>query len=279
MSEGENGDGTGDGTGGAGSGNGEGAGDWLTGLDDGQRAVAENKGWTGPADVINGYRELESFRGVPADRLLKLPDPSSESPDDWAHVYTALGRPENVDGYELALPEGVELSQPRVDAFKQKAFEIGLNSNQVNALAAWDSEFMTGITGQANEQTKLQAQEDVAAMRKEWGAAFDRKVGQMDAGQAAFGISGEEVERMDQVFGRKRTMEMLANIGARMGEDSLDDVRGGSGDGKFSGISPSEADEKLRGLRMDDSFMTKYKAGNPDAVAQFDSLMRLKHGG
>ena len=265
---------------GSGSSNGANATPWTAGMDEGQAAFVSNKGWSNAADVVNGYRELESLRGVPADRLLKLPDPASATADDYNHVYTALGRPENADGYDIKLPDGApEVLQPRVDAFKQKAFELGLNPEQANALAAWDSQFMGTFSEEATANRNVQNQNDIVELRRDWGAGFDRKMRTVDAAQVAFGLHSDEISAIDNVLGRKRTLSLLADIGSRLGEDSLDDERGGGGVKKFGAMTPAEAEVEIGRLKMDDAFMQKYRSGNPDAAARMDDLFRLKHGG
>lgn len=54
-------------------------------------ALVTAKGWKGADDVLKSYAELETFRGAPADRLIKLPDPDKIDDAFRTDVFKRIG--------------------------------------------------------------------------------------------------------------------------------------------------------------------------------------------
>ena len=73
--------------------------DWLAGVPDDLRGLAEEKGWKEPADALRTARQMEEFLGADkAGRGLVLPK-DEEDKEGYERVYRAMGRPDNADGY------------------------------------------------------------------------------------------------------------------------------------------------------------------------------------
>src|SRR3990167_3081868 len=77
---------------------------WTDGLPQETLGFVEKKGWKGNADVITSYQNLEKLQGVPAERIIKLPEKLEGTEMDV--IYNRLGRPEKPDGYKIPVPEG-----------------------------------------------------------------------------------------------------------------------------------------------------------------------------
>src|SRR6185312_841401 len=75
---------------------------WLEGATPEQVGYIQNKGWTDPKQVLEGYQNLEKMRGVPADRLLTLPATDADDATKAA-FYEKLGRPKEAAGYDFSL--------------------------------------------------------------------------------------------------------------------------------------------------------------------------------
>ena len=67
------------------------------------RNYTEGKGFKGAEQVVQAYRELEKFRGVPETELVRIP--KDADPDQLAEMYKKLGRPEDKTGYELDIAD------------------------------------------------------------------------------------------------------------------------------------------------------------------------------
>jgi hypothetical protein len=109
---------------------------WYNGLSEGNRKLADSKGWTSPEGLekaLTSYAELERKQGD----SLRIPDPDAP-PEELDKFYSKLGRPETPDKYEFKRPEGLPPDLPYSDdlANKSKAWmhEAGLNTRQAQAL-------------------------------------------------------------------------------------------------------------------------------------------------
>jgi hypothetical protein len=154
-------------------------GDWREHLDPTIKDHPALANFKTPADVAKSYvnaQELIGRKGVPLPS--KEADPLDDTKrKDWDTVYDTLGRPSDPKAYELPeveRPEGFPADPPEmVDGFKQFAHKIGLLPHQVKALYQWQHE--QGITTykQSVEQMQQAMQQSEAALRQEYGKAFD----------------------------------------------------------------------------------------------------------
>lgn len=265
MSEGTN-EGTGEGAS-------ENPSPWGT-LDEDQQGYIANKGWDGVPAMLNSYQQLESLRGVPAERLLKLPSQDAE-PTEWEAVFAKLGRPENPDGYgEFELPENAPVDDNRVKAFKEKAHALGLTAKQAQEMAKWDAEFMVGQQTTMTESRQAELAAELNKLKAEWGTAFDAQMLKADAAAAEFGLEADDVAKLQQVLGRYKTGTFLASLGEKLGEASFETGDGTNRD--FQPMTPAQASAQISQLRDDKAFMSRYLSGDKDAVRRMDALQAAK---
>src|SRR5216684_7787114 len=67
--------------------------------DDGLKNYVQEKKFTNPEQMAERYKNLESLKGVPEERLLKLPE-KMEGPEAKV-IWEKLGTPKDVTGYEF----------------------------------------------------------------------------------------------------------------------------------------------------------------------------------
>ncbi|MEH6358838.1 MAG: hypothetical protein V7745_07600 [Pseudomonadales bacterium] len=247
--------------------------DWTAGLSDETKGIVSNKGWKSAEEAIGSYKQLESYHGVPADRLMKLPGEGAEA-SEWAAIHTRLGRPENAEGYEIQLPEGSEISPERMSSFSKAAFDAGLSKDQVGALAKWDAENQTGAKDAFNAENTEKLDADDKALRSEWGPGYDRKVEEGRAAARQFGVDETTMNAMEKAMGFGGIMKFMADVGGKLGEDTFKGGREGAVG--FNTMTPAEAGAKLSELQMDPNFMKKYTSGDKDALTRFDNLIQIK---
>lgn len=100
-----------------------------------------------------------------------MPKPDLDNADQMNAVYTALGRPESPDKY--VLPEvdnkGLTPDMAPVEAFRKIAHEAGISNRQFQTVVKAMSE--RNITDMVERQQR--ADQNVADLKTEWGAAFD----------------------------------------------------------------------------------------------------------
>ncbi len=94
-----------------------GAPEFLSGLSEDNRAIAEQNGWQGVDGVFEGYRSLRDQLG----NAVPLPDETA-GPDDVAALYSDLSKrwtPEN--GYQFKMPDTLAEDFPYDQAFAEEA--------------------------------------------------------------------------------------------------------------------------------------------------------------
>lgn len=104
-----------------------------------------------------------------AEHLGLMKKPDVESPESMAEVYKALGRPEDVSGYQV--PE--EINGELFGALAEPALNLGLSKAQYEGMAKALADTQMAQYQQM-EDAKTQG---VGQLKGEWGPAFEQKVG------------------------------------------------------------------------------------------------------
>ena len=235
---------------------------WVDTLPDEMKGYVETKGFKDPAAVLTSYQNLEKLRGVPEDRLLKLPEKMDA--DALAPIYDKLGRPEAPDKYTRALGEGFD--DGVFKSVADTAHKLGLSDAQFSGLQKIMAEQATGLqaqqdaaTAQAFDQWKAQNGEGFNAA-----ARVMAEVGMDEAGLEGL-LSGDKTA----LYG------FLAKVAARSAEGAV--IHGDQpGSGEF-GLSPVAAKQKISELMADKDFMAQYTSTS-QKVRQpaIDRMMRLQ---
>lgn len=237
---------------------------WMDGLPEDARGYVENKGWKEPTDVLASYQNLEKLRGVPEDRLLRLPDdPSAEGAMD--DVYNKLGRPETPDKYTRALSEGFN-----DDVFKDiaaEAHKMGVTDSQFQAL----QKKMEGLGTSVLEQQ----QNEIADRFDTWkGKNPD---GFNDAARLMANVGVNEEQLAGILEGDKAAMyDFLAKVASRSGDSKV--VQGDPSHSDFS-MTPQVARQKINEKMSDKAFMERYSSSNQKvrevAIAEMSRLHEI----
>lgn len=218
---------------------------WYEKVEDADlKGYIETKGWKTEADAVRSYRNLEKLRGVPEDRLLKLP----EDPADMGAVWDRLGRPEAPDKYTAAIPE--DLRDGIYDRLAGKAHEAGLTDGQFKAL---QEEFATA------------AQEVQKARQSEYDAEFQSWQGENPAAYnkvknmlSNVGASAEDVTAA--MNGDAAAFySVLAKVAARTGES---EAVHGDGESSFE-MSADAAQAKIDAMMADKAFLDRLYHNDP----------------
>lgn len=105
-----------------------------------------------------------------------IPRPDKDKPETIAAVLAALGRPDQPDGYEPPqVPEGVQFPEERAAAFKQIAHKHGLTKEQFQGVLGE----VLGMDAAAHTEQSQKVEADRAALKAEWGAAYDDRKNQV----------------------------------------------------------------------------------------------------
>lgn len=155
------------------------------------------------------------------------------SEEDVAKYHKAIGVPETTDAYEISVPEGTEADEAFHGAIKEAAHKAGVSQKQLAALnEAYNGYAMGAIAAQETAMTgSIEAKS--AALKKEWGDDYDTNVAVSQRALRTFAdpefISWMEEGTIDGVPPGDHPFmaKMLANVGRRLGEDTLADGRVG----------------------------------------------------
>lgn len=234
---------------------------WLDALPPEIKPVVETKGWKSPADVVDSYRNLEKLRGVPAERLLTLPeDVTKEGALD--PVWARLGRPESAEKYTNAL--GETFNDDTFKAAAATAHKLGLSDRQFAGMQEW----LKSTT--ADFEAKRTAEVDRAFT--DWSAANPQALANVQRMTAAVGVTDAAMDAA--LKGDKAALfDVLGKVAARMAEGSV--VQGEPAEG--FGLTPAAAKSKIAQLMSDSEFMKGYTNENPRIRAPFVARMEKLH--
>ncbi len=280
MTEGEGtGTGTGDGTGtgaGEGTGEGKGSGEWFASFDSDTRGWLENRGLdkldatAALPKVIDGFRNAEKKLGVPSEQLLRLPqDRTVEGSMD--SVYNSLGRPEKTGEYQLnSTEDDADFATWAQDKFHGR----GLSQDQASGLYKDFTEMIGSASAQNDTDAELQNTANLADLKREWGATYDRNLGVAQTAIRALGASSEVVDKLEGMLGFSDVIKLFNTIGQKMGEDSF--ISGDNNSG-LPGLpsTPEGARAKINELKLDKEWVGKKLSGDHAANLLWTNLHKI----
>ena len=220
------------------------------------------------------YLNAQKMLGVPPANLLKLPT----APDDaaWSDVWARLGRPDAPDKYELQAPEGVSLNAEMTAAFKSQAHALGLNTQQAAKLFEWYGGQTSAVQAAAAQTREAAYSSTQAALKTEWGAAYDQNLDLATRALNHFGGPELGAYLRDSGLGNNPVLiRAFAKMGTSLTEDG---VLGRATAGSLT-PSPAEATQQKNAMLADKNFvavyMNKHAPGHADAVAKIQALYQL----
>lgn len=242
------------------------AGDWKAGL------VDELKNDPSIAQIKDINSMAKSFvhaqRMVGANRVA-IPG-AKATPDEWEAFYKAVGRPDSPDGYDIPGPK--DESAPGYEDIKQyreACHKLGLRGDQ----AAGMLEFLTSLGdaefARAEASFKQEREHAEAALRQEWGQAYDAKLATVKRLVHAFCDDDARKAIEDDMGNSPALLKFCERIGAKLLED---DLLGGGGDG--GALSPTEAKAKVDAIMRDKKhpYHNASTPGHAEAVREVQKL-------
>lgn len=237
----------------------------FEGLSEEDAAFVNNKGFKSVGDVVTGYRNLEKFTGVPADKILKMPDENNA--DEVNAFYKKLGRPDKAEDYKFEIAEGQDDAIAK--AIAPELFKAGLSQKQ--AAAIYKSLEAAKIEqGKAAEAAAIKAEED---LKSEWGTNYDNNLKAAQQAAKIAGVTAEQIEALQKATNYKTVMNMFKNLASKFGEDVLR----GAGDNKSSNftMTPQEAREKIEQLKSNKEWQEKMANNDKAAIKEYKELSQI----
>jgi len=162
-----------------------------------------------------------------------VPPGEGAEEEDVTAYREALGVPKDVDGYEFALPDGIERTDQMMDSEDHWA-NLFLDNNIPKATAdVLVNEFRGEIEkmmGQKMEMDDTYSKQSEEAMRKEWAEDYDKNlIFAAKASEALLGDDFEEARHIETADGKfildsPILVRMFAKLGRDMGEGALGSV-------------------------------------------------------
>jgi len=172
---------------------------------------------------------------------------------DWDQVYNKLGRPGSAEEYGLKweVPDG-QADPALTEWFETTAHKIGLNPKQAQALADSYIE-LTGNDASGQVDTEAAKAESTAALRQEYGNAFDDRIGKGDSFIGQFGAEGLMDLRLDDgtsLMNNPTFIKTVVNAAQYIHESISEDAL--VGDKDSVAFTPAEAEKELEQYMRDD---------------------------
>jgi hypothetical protein len=197
----------------------------------------------------------------------KIPLPGKNATDeDWRSVYKRLGLPDTPDHYEVKT--NGKMPDSDLSALKSRAYEAGLNSKQVQAIASLYEDNLS----QSQEALQQSAQEaDFAGeqlLRQEYGKAFDREIRRAQSAAKAVGIDLNMFDTLklsdgSLVGNNPDFIRMFVKIADMIGEDTLE------GATSETVMTPHEAKQQIAEMTSKGSaYWNKHDPKHDEAVKQ-----------
>lgn len=258
--------------------------------DGGQEAHQEsNDNWYDSLpEEMRGDKNITKFDSVEAmgkswlnaQRLIgadKIPMPQTD--EDWSNTYGRLGRPDDASGYEVSVPEGVEVNQDMQGSFLSKAHELGLSQKQVEGLSSWQFE-QGAESSQQSQQASEQAFNDAMnGLKSEWGNAFEQNTNIAVRAASEFLNDNDkaflESAKIDGVSlgDHPAFLKLFNNVGKQMMEGTKLE-----GLGNEAIKTPDEMQEEINNLMMHDSYSNKADPNHKIQVQKVQKLFQMMAG-
>jgi hypothetical protein len=266
--------------------------DWMAKYQGEDLGWLQNRGLTGKSadeairNLYDGQRHAEKRLGVPADRLLALPqDASSEGAMD--PVWDALGRPKDAAGYEIDPGDTTE-TQAFAEVLGNQFHAAGLTKDQGEAVVAAMEDFFGAEFDKSEASTQEARAANLAKLKEEWGGDeagnFDLNIQLAKEAAKQTGATEAEINALSAAFseetGDADVIRFFNRIGQKLGgEDPF--ISGASVDLGIGATTPEAAAAKISEMKTDPKFAAALKENNPDnpLVKQYRALLTLRARG
>jgi len=222
----------------------------VLGLDDENAEFVTKAGYKDANSAFQSMRLAEKKLGIPADRVLKMPDARfDQDPEAFADILKHLGVPDDPGGYELKGVEGVFdfADDGERKEVAEKLHKIGMPPAMAqkaieDVYAPMVQKIQAGLKSEG-EAAAAAAEKATEELKGEWGAAFEEK---LEAAQAFLDEQDEGLHEFLNESGLNndpRFVRFLDKMASEFAESSeVPGRRDGGGGGRQT---PAEAEASL----------------------------------
>jgi len=250
---------------------------WFNSYQGEDRGYIESKGWhkeDGIQKMFESYKGLEALKGVPADKLIRIP----EEGGSWEDVYKRLGKPETIEGYDFKPDESMKLDEDRSKWFTKTAYELNLTKSQHADLVKRAYEYETN-TMKAREEASLQeSQIMLDSLKKDWGDKFEERLELSKRAYRAFVKDDAALDKLESIIGDAQIIKFMANIGEGMGEHSLPKAERTESFGYSKEQGQNDLKQLMADVKADPVRLTTYNQGKGKDYENYNRLMKVVYG-
>jgi hypothetical protein len=244
-------------------------------------AYISNKGWTAPADIVKSYQGVEKLIGRDPSTLITMP--RLDDPEGVKSVFQKLGLPESPDKYDMSvgLPQGAKPDPNFSKTMQSILHKSNLTDGQAKTLVAEYNALNATLAEQAAKDYELNVQADKQALLDEWKGGHDRMMNRAKTAATTLGFTPELIDAIEKQVGYAGTYKLLAEIGSKLGEDTLITQHKNTDFG--TQLTPDEAKSQLATARSDPNhraaIMDKSHPGNKAAQEKENKLFAIMYPG
>ena len=244
-------------------------------------AYVANKGWQSPQDVIKSYQGVEKLIGRDPSTL--IPIPRLDDPEGVKSVFQKLGLPESPDKYDMkvGLPKEAKVDEGFAKTMQGMFHKANLTVDQAKTLAADYNALSVAKAAQEAKDYELNVQADKQSLLDEWKGGHDRMMNRAKTAATSLGFTTELIDAIEKQVGYAATYKMFAEIGGKLGEDTLVTPNKNTDFGNT--LTPDEAKAQLATARSDPNhraaLMDKSHPGHKLAQEKENKLFAIMYPG
>lgn len=217
--------------------------------------------------LMSGFVHAQKELGRRSNTIA-LPDPNAPE-EDWSKIYNKLGRPEDPDGYELAV-EGYELDENVSKEIKESLHENGLSKKQAKAVF---DKFIGLSKGEIERLNQTEAQK-IEEVKKYKETKYLDKLEEVENITSTFlneNLAQESREEVMKLATKHKSIVDLLNLAATSSVPK--DGASVKSTSAFQSMTP---ESRIEALWQDKEFTAKYFKNDAKAVEQMRTLQALR---
>lgn len=240
---------------------------WYSKIEDPDlKGYVEKKGWKDPVETVKSYREIEKKQGT----SISLPKENA-TPEEVNAFYSKLGRPETPEAYQLPVPEGQDATLAQ--NMSKIMFDNGVPAKSAQALAtAWNEYQAQQAQAYEAEQEKI-AEQQAENLKKEWGAKYETNEVIAKNAVKAFGVTGDQIDQLQQAMGYDGVMKFFQNLGSKIGEDKFISGDASNGSKATMTMTREQAQIEYNNFTKNTELYNKWLAGDAEANKLWTNIM------
>lgn len=247
---------------------------WMAGFNDDQKAFVTNKGYKGPADIVDSYRNAEKMLGAPKERLMvqpeKMYDDKGALTPEGRQIFERMGTPKEAKDYKF--PEGTDA---KMNEWAGKTLhELGIPKAQGEQVVQKFADLQKAMATEKAAQNEIKFKTDVSTLKQEWGAAHDQNIGLASEAAKNIGLTGDQINAVAGQIGHAEAMKLFLKLGKA-------GLEAGFIEGHRTPTinEPSVAASKINELMKDADFGKRLMSGDHEAKALWQRLHEQKAAG